>query len=116
MRYAPLRLKRVSNQEELYMAEIKVSAEKLRTLETAIFEKKGFSKEGAEMVANSLVEADLRGVSSHGAIRVPVYLSRLDHNVVFPDKEFDVCVDNGAMAIVDGHDSFGKDRRCKGCS
>ena len=90
------------------MAEIKVSAEKLRALETAIFEKKGFSKEGAEMVANSLVEADLRGVSSHGAIRVPVYLSRLDHNVVFPDKEFDVCVDNGAMAIVDGHDSFGQ--------
>mgnify|MGYP004687979717 CR=1 FL=1 len=49
-----------------------VSADDLRQVETEIFEKQGFSHEHAAIVADSLLEADLRGVSSHGAIRIPV--------------------------------------------
>ena len=54
-----------------------VSADDLRQVETEIFEKQGFSHEHAAIVADSLLEADLRGVSSHGAIRIPVYVARL---------------------------------------
>lgn len=86
----------------------RIDAEQLRKLEEEIFLRKGFSKEGAEMVADSLLEADLRGVSSHGAIRIPVYCARLDHQVVFPDGPVDIIRDYGACAVIDGHNSFGQ--------
>ena len=85
-----------------------VSADDLRQVETEIFEKQGFSHEHAAIVADSLLEADLRGVSSHGAIRIPVYVARLQHKVVFPDRELEVVQDHGAVAVIDGHDTFGQ--------
>jgi ureidoglycolate dehydrogenase (NAD+) len=85
-----------------------VQAEVLRKTEWQIFRKMGFSEEGAAMIADSLLEADLRGVSSHGAIRIPVYCDRLEHKVVFPDQPMDVAVDYGAVAVIDGHDTFGQ--------
>lgn len=60
------------------------------------------------MVADSLLEADLRGVSSHGAIRIPVYTSRIQHRVVELDKPVDVCLDTGAIAVIDGHNTLGQ--------
>ena len=89
-------------------SEVCIQAEELRALETKIFRRAGFSEEGAAVIADSLVEADLRGVSSHGAIRVPVYWNRLQHGVVFPDQPVDVAVDFGAIAVIDGHDTFGQ--------
>lgn len=85
-----------------------VSADVLRKIEIDLFRKMGFTPEGAAIVADSLVEADLRGVNSHGVIRVPVYIARLQHNVVFPDGAAEVVKDFGAVAVIDGHDTFGQ--------
>lgn len=89
-------------------SEYLVQTEDLLRWETEIFRKQGFSEEGAAIVADSLLEADLRGVSSHGAIRIPVYCDRLAHKVVFPDGPMDLAVDYGASAVIDGHDTFGQ--------
>lgn len=85
-----------------------VSAEVLRKIETELFSKMGFTPEGAAVVADSLVESDLRGVNSHGVIRVPVYIARLQHKVVFPDGAAEIIKDFGAIAVMDGHDTFGQ--------
>ncbi len=87
---------------------VTIQAEDLRAWEEEIFRKMNFTPEGAAMVADSLLEADLRGVSSHGAIRIPVYCARLEHEVVFPDSPVDVAVDFGAVAVIDGHNMFGQ--------
>lgn len=85
-----------------------VRADKLRAYERELFMKYGFSAEGAAMAADSLVDADLRGVSSHGAIRLPVYCARIERKVVLPDGPLDVVVDFGAVAVVDGHNTLGQ--------
>ena len=48
----------------------RVDHRKLRRLLVASFEKFGVPKSDAEIAANGLVMADLRGVDTHGVIRV----------------------------------------------
>lgn len=51
-----------------------------RTLEhwvTAIFSACGMRESDARLVARTLVKADLRGIHSHGVLRVPEYVVKL---------------------------------------
>jgi len=43
----------------------------------ALLRKAGADEPSAKAVAWALVEADLRGVGSHGLLRLPVYVRRL---------------------------------------
>ena len=90
------------------MPDITIPVESLRAFEEKLFAVQGFSVEGSKMVADSLIEADLRGVSSHGAIRIPVYTSRIQHHVVELDRDLDVCLDTNAIAVIDGHNTLGQ--------
>ncbi len=56
----------------------------------------------AEIVANSLVEADLRGVASHGVNLVALYVSRIRAGSMQPRTEIRVLEDNGATLRLDG--------------
>ena len=49
--------------------DVRVKAEDLKRFMKAVFEKAGFTPEGAEAQADVLVWANLRGVDSHGAQR-----------------------------------------------
>jgi LDH2 family malate/lactate/ureidoglycolate dehydrogenase len=62
----------------------RVRAEELRALVAALFAAHGLSEADAATVAACLVEADLRGVASHGVGRVPIYLRRLREGLVDP--------------------------------
>ena len=57
--------------------EIRVSAAEITPVVAAIFRAAGLPEADADLVADSLVEADLRGVHSHGLILVPYYVQRL---------------------------------------
>src|SRR5450759_3018563 len=62
-----------------------IPATGLRTFATRVFTELGVPVEDAAIVADSLVEADLRGVSSHGVLRIPSYVKRiLDGGSVLP--------------------------------
>ena len=50
--------------------EVVVHARALKPFVQAVFEKAGFTAEGAEMQADVLVWANLRGVDSHGVQRI----------------------------------------------
>ena len=47
----------------------------------------GASESHAAVVAEVLVEADARGVPSHGVNRLEMYVSELEHGVVPPKRE-----------------------------
>ena len=53
------------------------SEKQVRTIALHIFEAAGVSRARTETLANCLVEADLMGISSHGVIRIPVYVRRI---------------------------------------
>lgn len=88
--------------------ETRVNAGELLTLSQAIFETCGMSKDDAHLLADSLVDADLSGVHSHGVLRVPEYAKKLTVDGVDPKGRPEVVKDDGACLVVDGHNSMGQ--------
>src|SRR5215467_6023923 len=59
------------------MSDIRVDHAELLRFFTDIFVAKGMSHDGAATLAEVLVWANLRGVDSHGAVRIPSYLDQI---------------------------------------
>ncbi|PRD43173.1 dehydrogenase [Phyllobacterium phragmitis] len=57
---------------------MKLSPEYLRNLATVLIERRGAAAAAARLQADVLIEAELRGLPSHGLQRLPLLLSRLD--------------------------------------
>jgi LDH2 family malate/lactate/ureidoglycolate dehydrogenase len=88
--------------------ELKVDAGQLLALCRAIFESCGMSEDDAHLLADSLVDADLSGVHSHGVLRVPEYVKKLTEAGVDPAGRPEVVKDEGACLVVDGHNAMGQ--------
>ena len=68
---------------------------------SAVFSALGFDPADSAKIAAALVEADLRGVSSHGIMLVPMYVERLNAGGVTRERELDIRYDAGAALVVD---------------
>lgn len=68
----------------------------------------GVSATGARTVAESLVEADLRGVTSHGLMLLPMYVDRLRAGSVSTADRAEVVLDLGAVAVLDAGHALGQ--------
>ena len=88
--------------------ERRVLAGALRALVGAIFERCGMTRRDAGLLAGSLVMADLRGVHSHGVLRVPEYVGKLTEGGVNPTGQPRVVTDAVAALVVDGGNSMGQ--------
>jgi LDH2 family malate/lactate/ureidoglycolate dehydrogenase len=62
----------------------------------------------AQVTADSLVDADLRGTHSHGVIQLPGYLERLAAGGINPRPAITIVATTPAMAIVDGDGGMGQ--------
>jgi LDH2 family malate/lactate/ureidoglycolate dehydrogenase len=87
----------------------RVDAAELRARVTRIFANCSMSEADAALLADTLVLADLRGVHSHGVLRVPEYVKKLRTGGVDPTARpfvarsvFDTC------AVVDGNNAMGQ--------
>ena len=85
-----------------------VRADELRRFCAAVFAHFGVPAADAEIVADNLVEADLRGVESHGVHLVPLYVARLKGGHVRADAKVEVVRDEGSMVLLDGGLGFGQ--------
>lgn len=88
--------------------ERRVPADQLLAAVAAIFERCGMSPEDAGLLADSLVQSDLRGVHSHGVLRVPEYVKKLREDGVDPRGRPTVVKDAGAALVIDGGNSMGQ--------
>ncbi|HVC33243.1 MAG TPA: Ldh family oxidoreductase, partial [Chloroflexota bacterium] len=86
----------------------RIPAEALLALVTAIFERRGMTAADARLLADSLVVADLRGVNSHGVMRVPEYVKKLGQGGVNPRGRPAIARDDGACLVVDGGNCMGQ--------
>lgn len=73
----------------------------------ALLEGSGLVASAAESVAHSLVDASVRGVDSHGVLRVPIYARRLREGLMSADPHPSVVREDGAVALVDGDEGPG---------
>src|SRR5205823_9941015 len=67
----------------------------------------GVPEGDAETVARCLVEADLRGVDTHGAVRLPGYLDRVRRGLIKARPNITATRVTPVAASVDGDDGFG---------
>lgn len=80
----------------------------LKETVAAIFVGNGLPATDAAIVADSLVDADLRGVSSHGVVRVPTYVKGVKDGTINPRPNVRVVYDGGSRAVVDGDNGMGQ--------
>jgi LDH2 family malate/lactate/ureidoglycolate dehydrogenase len=85
----------------------RIDAERLRDFATAVYAGQGVPEPDAQLVADTLVQADLWGHQSHGVLRLGWYLDRLRNGVMRAVTEPEFVVDAGAVALIDGHDGVG---------
>jgi LDH2 family malate/lactate/ureidoglycolate dehydrogenase len=83
-------------------------AESLRSFVATVFEAAGVPSPSAAVVANSLVEADLRGIESHGVMRAARYVGRIKSGALAPDAHPALAAKINANAVVDGGWGFGQ--------
>ncbi|MBL6928709.1 MAG: Ldh family oxidoreductase [Rhodospirillales bacterium] len=83
------------------------SADELRRFTAECFVTLGLPDAHAKLVADGLVEADLRGLSSHGVSRIPTYCERLRRGLVNPTPNIAVERVTPVAASVDGDRGMG---------
>ena len=85
-----------------------VHAEYLRKLGVGVLEKVGIPIDDAEITIASLVETDLRGVHSHGMMRLTGYVDRLLQEGTNPKPDVRVVTETGGTAVIDGDNGLGQ--------
>lgn len=73
-----------------------------------IFRACGMGEDDARLLSWSLVHADLRGIHSHGVLRVPDYVAKLVDQGVDPRGRPRLAVDRGAALVVDCGNAMGQ--------
>lgn len=85
-----------------------VSFDYMKEFITQVFLSYGVSPSRAEVCADVLIEADKRGIDSHGLGRLKnIYCDRMDKGILFPDQPIDIVTESDACALVDGHLGLG---------
>ena len=86
-----------------------IAREPLARFSAALFEAVGVPLDDARFAAGTLVEADLRGVYSHGAVRLqPKYLQELASGKINPTPAISVAREGSGFAVVDGDGGMGQ--------
>lgn len=74
----------------------------------AVLVQAGSSPAEAAIVARHLVDANLAGHDSHGAIRIPIYLDWTARGMVVPNQAMRILRDTGPLLVADGQFGYGQ--------
>lgn len=85
-----------------------IHAAVLREFSIRAFEKSGLAPRDAEWMSDTLVRSELRGIGSHGMIRVPFYCQRLVDRGSNPNPEVRVVAQKPSMLLIDGDNGLGQ--------
>jgi L-2-hydroxycarboxylate dehydrogenase (NAD+) len=84
-----------------------VDAQSLRAFTAAAFRHGGVNQADAEIAADVLVAADLRGVESHGVARLQHYIAHLRDGVIVPEARLTVVREAPATVAFDARRGLG---------
>ena len=72
-----------------------------------IFSACGMNETDARMLSDSLVRADMRGVKSHGLVRIPSYADQLRDGIYAAESRVETVRETPISAVLDGHKGLG---------
>jgi len=84
-----------------------VSFDDLKNFCKQAYRKVGVPDDEAEIVADLLARADLRGIETHGVTRLPIYIQRLQKGYVCALCKMTVVKEKGPIAFMEAHGSMG---------
>ena len=87
--------------------EVRVDSKQLKDFTTEVFVQAGVPREDAETEAEVLVWANLRGVDSHGVLRIPWYVENLETGVMNPKPNIRVEKETPATILIDADRALG---------
>lgn len=90
------------------MAERILAAKPLATFMADVARAHGVPSDDADLLADTLLVAELWGHPSHGAIRLPWYLARIRSGAMRAVTEVETVRDSGSVVVLDGHDGLGQ--------
>src|SRR5687768_12070351 len=88
--------------------ERRIGADDLHAFVADVFRHCGMEQDDARLLADTLTYADLRGVHSHGVMRVPEYVKKLTVAGVDPRGQPSIVRDGGACLVIDGGNAMGQ--------
>ncbi|MCR4429660.1 MAG: Ldh family oxidoreductase [Tepidanaerobacteraceae bacterium] len=80
----------------------------LKDFSANILLKTGVENQNAEIITESLICADLRGVKSHGIVRLPTYIERIEKGVLDPCAKMEFEKNFAAVALLNARNGFGQ--------
>jgi LDH2 family malate/lactate/ureidoglycolate dehydrogenase len=86
---------------------VRIPAPDLLAATARVFGALGVAAPAAAAVAEGLVDADMRGIPSHGLMLVPMYAERIGAGSVTTATEGEVVTDLGAIAVLDAKNALG---------
>ena len=66
---------------------VRVNWKSLRGFTEEVFTQMGLPREDAKTEAEALIWANLRGVDSHGVLRIPWYVDNIDKGIMNPKPD-----------------------------
>lgn len=86
----------------------RIAPETLRSFCTEAFERLEVSRQGAEITAEVLVEADLRGIDSHGVARMSRYVTGIQQGMMRPKAKAKIVHETQNTATIDADAGLGQ--------
>lgn len=91
------------------MTEVKkYPIEYLLDVTARIFSSSGTPSADAELVARLIVQANVRGLDSHGIMRIPQYVARIGEGRIVPGAKMTTVVETSSTALLDVNWNFGQ--------
>lgn len=80
-----------------------VSNEKVKKFAIDCLTKVGIGEEDAKLVSETMLVADLRGINSHGFIRLPIYIERIKNGLINANGKVEIIKENSSLTLVDAN-------------
>lgn len=87
---------------------VRVKSEDLLGFSLNVLESVGVKEKDAKIIAENIILANLRGVDSHGVVRLPSYVKRVVKKLIDPLGPVEIVKNQGCTALIDANNNFGQ--------
>jgi LDH2 family malate/lactate/ureidoglycolate dehydrogenase len=87
---------------------VKLAAVDLEKAITELLQAMGAEYQEARLVADVLLQADMRGIHTHGCVYIPIIAERIKHGLLNLPTRLKRITDDKAIAVIDGNNGFGQ--------
>ena len=84
-----------------------ISIDKIKNLSNVIFQKVGLNETDAKIITDVLTETEMRGVFTHGFIRLSRYVDCILSKGIHTDGNYSIINDTPSWALIDGNQNLG---------